>query len=280
MTTPSTNLIAPSNTAGSASDHSRTLRRRPTLAALQHRQTLNALGQQSEEPQSVGEVLGSLMRQFPIPLQTMDNLGKAKAVQKLAAQANIPKRHDIKGALLAAQDGRVPSEWTKRRDSIIHASGSGYIFGLLGPRGRGKTQLAVQAMLANIGIGRSALYAKAYDFFMWIRHSFKCPDFSELDAVSDFLAPSLLVIDEMDVRGETAFEDNLLVYLIDKRYDAMFDTIVISNMIESEFRAAVGPSISDRLRETGGVVNCQWDSFRPSGGGAISQLLPAAANQP
>jgi DNA replication protein DnaC len=133
---------------------------------------------------------------------------------------------------------------------------------LIGPRGTGKTQLSVGAMLDVMSLRRSALYMTAMDVFLWLRAVYADPDVSELDAVAELLAPSLLVIDEVGERGETPFEDQRLTYIIDKRYAAMKDTIVIANLRPEELAKSLGSSIVDRLRECGGIIECKWESFR------------------
>jgi hypothetical protein len=42
----------------------------------------------------------------------------------------------------------------------------------------------------------------------------------------------------------------------------MRDTIMISNETPEKMLAQVGPSIEDRMRECGGIIECNWPSFR------------------
>jgi len=160
-------------------------------------------------------------------------------------------------------DTNAPARWVKTRDMVAGKLGSGFLYAMIGPRGTGKTQIAVQTMVKAVAVGRPALYCKAMDVFLWVRRGKvrDSPD-AEMDLIAQFLSPRLLVIDELGERGETEFEDRLLVYLIDKRYDAMHDTILIANMAEGDFRESTGPSISDRLVECGGAIVCDWASYR------------------
>lgn len=173
--------------------------------------------------------------------------------------ANVPVRHESH----IRDDAGAPHPWRKTRDYVDGRAGSGFLIGLLGNRGTGKTQIAVQAIVHACAVGRPALYVKAMDVFFWVRQA-RLPNAtrSDLDLLSDFMCPRLLVIDELGERGETEFEDRTLTYIIDKRYDAMHDTLLIANMTEKAFRESMGPSISDRLRECGGVIECKWPSFR------------------
>jgi len=107
---------------------------------------------------------------------------------------------------------------------------------------------------------------KAMEIFLRIRATYTNPEQSELDAILEFTQPQLLVIDEVQQRGETDFENLMLAFLIDKRYDDMHDTIVIGNLTPKALTASLDPSITDRLIETGGVMECLWPSFRKSEG--------------
>jgi DNA replication protein DnaC len=85
---------------------------------------------------------------------------------------------------------------------------------------------------------------------------------SEKEAVREFTRPYFLVIDAYEVRGETAFENRILDHVIDLRYDAMKPTLIISNDTPEKFSQSVGLSIIDRIKETGGIVEMNWGSFR------------------
>ena len=66
----------------------------------------------------------------------------------------------------------------------------------------------------------------------------------------------------MEERAETQFEDRMISHLIDLRYDAMLDTILISNQAKESFADSIGKSAVSRLIETGEVIECNWESFR------------------
>lgn len=186
---------------------------------------------------------------------TLDGNARKNAILQ---GANLPRRHTERSE--AEPRGE---KWAKARDLVLGRLGSGFLIGLLGPRGTGKTQIAVEASLGSAIAGRDPLYVKAMDIFYWLRRArVKDSPLADFDLLADFMSPRLLVIDELGERGETDWEDRTLVYLIDKRYDAMHDTLLIANMTESAFRESLGPSIADRLRECGGYIPCDWQSFR------------------
>jgi DNA replication protein DnaC len=149
-----------------------------------------------------------------------------------------------------------------------HGSPEGSLFALWGPRGTGKTQLAVMAAMEfPLPIlpqeNRLPRYVKASDIFREIRGTFKRESTAtEKDVVASFITPLLLIIDEAQERGESDFENITLTHIIDKRYDAMLHTIIISNLRREELGKSLGASIVSRIHETGQDIECNWPSFR------------------
>lgn len=227
------------------------------LKAVQHRTTQATMAQQSDEPKSVGESLRNLFDLSPSCDSTMTpELRKRVLVER----SNIPHRHDLRAQTIEAAES--PREWRAVRDTLHRRQGAGFIAALIGTRGTGKTQIAVQLMLASIGIGQEALYVKAMQIFLWIRATYKHEQRTELDAIADFIRPRLLVIDEIQVRGDTTFEDEMLTHIVDVRYDRGRDTLIIGNLEPEKIAESLGPSILDRLHECGGIIPCNWTSFR------------------
>jgi len=101
------------------------------------------------------------------------------------------------------------------------------------------------------------------EFFLEIKASFR-PDstVTEKQVIEEFIRPKLLIIDETQERGETKWEDGLLTHLIDRRYRQERDTLLISNQTKEAFAESIGASIASRIIETGGIVLCNWPSFR------------------
>ena len=48
----------------------------------------------------------------------------------------------------------------------------------------------------------------------------------------------------------------------DKRYGSMSPTVLIGNATEDQFKRQMGPSIVDRILETGGLFIFGWTSLR------------------
>jgi DNA replication protein DnaC len=178
--------------------------------------------------------------------------------ENLRREWNAPRRH-IENRSKIVHAG----PWLETKTKVLERIGTGFLIGLIGTRGNGKTQLAIEAMFEATSRGLSARYLSAMEFFLAIKSSYAPASPETEDMVLKRLAKiRLLVIDELAKRGESDWENRLLFELIDRRYRNMFDTVVIANQSASEFNASVGPSMADRMNESGGIIECTWESFR------------------
>lgn len=171
-------------------------------------------------------------------------------------------------------------EWQAAYQKALAIAESGGIIVAWGKRGTGKTQIAYQiarnAVFPNpyhpkewrdgfqpIIRPRQCVYAKAMDIFMRMKNGFsRSNQPSELEIVESLVQAAFLVIDEAHVRGETKYEDDKLTHIIDKRYDAMRPTMLITNLTNKDFAAQLSPSILNRIEEIGGGIECNWESYR------------------
>lgn len=182
-----------------------------------------------------------------------------RKTHELRAAWNAPKRH------ATAKDLDWNGEWgqvTQRLSNKIE-SGQGLLVALVGNRGAGKTQIAVELMRVNTSRQKSALYVSTMEWFMAIKSTYKKnTDQTEIDIIKQFRKPNLLVLDEYGRRSDTEWENNLLFELLDKRYSDMNNTVLISNQKAAELMESLGKSLASRLNETGGVIECEWSSWR------------------
>jgi DNA replication protein DnaC len=95
-----------------------------------------------------------------------------------------------------------------------------------------------------------------------IRDAMKQRNVTGGSALSRFVMPKLLVIDEIDKRYSTKWSESKLIAVLDGRYRAVRETIIIGNIKPDAFAASIGPSIVDRIHESGCVIECTWPSFR------------------
>jgi len=172
----------------------------------------------------------------------------------------------LRAAFVPVRHMRCPvnqsAEWDVKFQSVKAILNTGFLVAVLGDRGTGKTQLAVELMRKFAQDSGLLLYVWAVEIFMAIKEAFHKDGPSERQQIDRFVRPDLLVIDEAHERGETEWENRMFSHLIDRRYAAMKDTLLLSNSTSDEFKASVGPSIYSRLIETGGIIECNWESFR------------------
>jgi DNA replication protein DnaC len=151
------------------------------------------------------------------------------------------------------------TEWLAAYDLAKERIKANGIVVLYGKRGGGKTRMAAE-LAVMVG---SSCYRTAMRFFLEVRSTFrKESERSEMDIIDDLAKADLLILDEIQERGDTAFEDRLLTHLIDARYAAMKPTVLIANLAKSDLAESLGKSIVDRARENGKSIEFTWPSYR------------------
>lgn len=198
----------------------------------------------------------------PKPRPTSEQI-EAERVKRIRVNAwraaCIPRRH---AALLKSNS----ESWDEKYNALAERLGSGFLAALLGDRGTGKTKLAAELVRCHTRTSSrpSALYTRAIEFFMAIRESYRKDGPTEREQLAIYTRPTLLVIDDAHEKSESAWENRLFALLVDIRYSNLRDTLLISNQKLDEFKISVGASVYSRLVETGGVIVCNWPSFRRS----------------
>jgi DNA replication protein DnaC len=182
---------------------------------------------------------------------------RLRAIQDLIKAAEFPLRHL---SCTPCMDG----PWGAKFKELQMKLGTGRLLALIGTRGNGKTQLAVALGMDQIRTHlKAARFTTATAFFMAIKSTYKpTATDDEAEIIREFAKPPLLLIDEIGKRGGSEWENNLLFELLNRRYNDMKDTILIDNRTVQEFTETIGPSLASRMNEGGGVVHCDWETFR------------------
>ncbi len=156
--------------------------------------------------------------------------------------------------------------------------GVGAVVALIGIRGAGKTTIAAQLAIERAWrelraqeAGRGWVTTFVYRKMTALVSRFK-PLFANFGSVNaEALAEALqwlcneddvLVIDEMHDLRELAVREALLIDVIDRRYAAEKDTVLISNQTPADFERETPPSVLSRLHEHGRILRCEWPSWR------------------
>jgi len=184
-----------------------------------------------------------------------DYRAKTRPARNLEYKTRFPLRY--------REEWQRPDDqaWHDTLKSIKTRAQDGGIVALIGNRGHGKTRYAAE--VARDLFPTKAQYTTAMELFLRLRNSFrKDSSESEIEIVSELSQCKLLVIDELQERGNTEWEDRILVHIIDKRYGSMIPTILIANLTAEKLTENLGDSISSRMNEGGGIITITGKSHR------------------
>ena len=233
---------------------------------------MNQMPQESKSSEnSIGDVIPEVLKNIKAPTEAEIAKEEAfnEAMEKREAEQErrsvsasfirvscIPERYK---EIAVKKD----TPWYKKALELKRKLNEGCcMFTFLGPRGTGKTAMACILMREYCNMNsKSIMYAKTMSFFRDLKTCFGT-DRTEDVTMEKYLEPSLLVLDEIQVRSSSDWENNMLTHLIDLRYDALKSTIMIGNVAKEALAESIGESIYSRLVETGGVVEFNWKSFR------------------
>lgn len=216
-------------------------------------------------------------RPMPMSAPETENLSERRNRSRLLA-CGIPPR--FLGADFAGYVVRdAMAETAKARGKVLdvcrayamrfreHAAlGRSMIF--TGAPGTGKTMLACIIAKAVLTDGGTAKYATAYRLAGEVKDTYGRSAESERDVIARYVAPDLLVLDEIGMQYGTDAERLALWEVLNGRYESVKPTILVSNLTLPEMAAYVGDRVIDRMRENGGAVLAfTWESFRTGGNG-------------
>lgn len=132
-----------------------------------------------------------------------------------------------------------------------------------GNTGTGKTHLACAIANELLRQGKSALFVRAYEVLRTIRDTWKSGEKTELAVIREFVAPDLLILDEVGVQYGSESERIELFKVVNGRYDEVKPMIMLSNLATPRLLEYLGERIYDRLLDAGGrVVTFDWKSWR------------------
>ena len=194
--------------------------------------------------------------------------GNRLRTETLLSQSGIPLRFKTK--TLDGYDAKTEEQeralriarayvqdWTK-----ISERGTCLIF--TGNAGTGKTHLACAIATEVIGQGASARFIAVIDALRLVKRSYdRTSSGTEDDAIAELVKPRLLILDEVGADYGTEHSKTILFDIINKRYENIKPTIVLTNLDAAALREYFGERIVDRLREGGGkLVTFTWVSHR------------------
>lgn len=136
---------------------------------------------------------------------------------------------------------------------------------LSGNVGTGKTHLAtgmVQQVIREFGA--MAVIVSAAEIIRIAKGAMvRGADYTERDVIGELAGLDLLVIDEVGAQKGSEYELGLLHEVIDRRYQLVRPTVVVSNLAANTLGQFIGVRALDRLRQNGGqAVGFSWSSMR------------------
>ena len=187
-----------------------------------------------------------------------DEINESLKMEKLERNINsfissVPLRFK-----LATFDSFVCSN--DKQNAVVNFLKKGSSCVVYGSNGVGKTHLAFASCLHQVEQGRTAKYVLAFDFFNEIRKSFN--DYRTDKVISGYEHYDYLVIDEIDKTQGTPMEFTYLYSLINKRYNEMKSTVLITNAKPADFATIIGQSALDRVASEGKVIDLTGDNYR------------------
>jgi DNA replication protein DnaC len=164
----------------------------------------------------------------------------------------VPKRH-------RNAKPNQDEQFGEKLEKLKEAFRNGYLVVLCGPRGTGKTQLAVEVIKHTSAKFYSSRFVS---FFRYCQHMKECFDnrsMRESEVMTEYVRPTTLVIDEVGKVSGTEWSQSVLFNLVDRRYNALKDTILITNHTEADLSKEIGASVMRRAAETGGAIDTtEW----------------------
>jgi DNA replication protein DnaC len=168
-------------------------------------------------------------------------------------------------------------EWDSKQKKVFDQTKellqrTGAIVALIGPRGLGKTTIASQLIIERAQDEtlepwvRRPPYRKAQEIVARFKSLYA--DYGNIDTerlierFKNYAAFPLLIIDEFHECDDQRMKDRVMTDLLDRRYAARNDTVLISNQTAEQFVQTTNESTLSRLEEHGRIIKCNWQSFR------------------
>lgn len=144
-----------------------------------------------------------------------------------------------------------------------HERDHGIVLGLIGRYGAGKTLMATGLILEATAKLDSGRYATLLEFNLELEAALKADSGrARIEVLREFRKPKLLCLDDCSGGSESEANMRLFRELLDARYQARRDTILISNVDVGAYMKFLGKALADRAAHGGGYIEFTWESFR------------------
>lgn len=175
-------------------------------------------------------------------------------------KSGVPERYFMESLDTYKITNEMQTTAAKAATNFLHAAKCGEFKSLvmLGNAGTGKTHLAC-AIIREAG----GKYRTAPDIVEEMRRakSFTAAE-TEAEIIDYYGRVKLLVIDEIG-RGISATDEKYMIYqIVNARYNTRKPTVLISNLVKSDFLQYIGVAAADRLVESAEILEMNGESYR------------------
>jgi len=192
----------------------------------------------------------------------------ARFMSEMSLFSTIPRR--FKGKTIdnfkakLKRQLEIQDQCKKYIDNFSKALELGTSLVFCGKPGTGKTHIAYGMVQALVEQQRVAILAPAGEITGYIKSGYRSDEGQSPEELTrKFCEIEFLAIDEVGVQIDSDAERRIFFNIINRRYEEMLPTLLISNLMKNELTQFVGERVMDRMREGRGVVFAfDWDSHR------------------
>jgi DNA replication protein DnaC len=192
---------------------------------------------------------------------------KEKQQKELAGRSDILGLHKFKDASFTSFDADVPGVGKAYIAAHRFASDPRGWLVITGPKGCGKTHLAVAIAKERLSFGDTVLMQTVPDLLDNLRSSYKSDTGFE-QALSLVQRVDLLVLDDYGAESSTPWAREKLFQAINYRYNDDLPTVITSNLLDLAALAEVDTRIASRMSDaaTATFLRMCADDYRPTNG--------------
>lgn len=188
--------------------------------------------------------------------------------RRRVGRAGIPERfHDrsLKSYIAESDEQKKALEFSYDFADTFAGTKTGHSAIFSGKVGTGKTHLAAGVALRIMSrYNKHAVFITVQRLIRSVRDTWsKNSERTESDVIESFVAPDLLILDEVGVQAGSDNEKQILFDVLNERYEKRKSNLLLTNLNVAECRQFLGDRVFDRLREDGGrFIVFDWESHR------------------
>jgi len=196
----------------------------------------------------------------------VENKRKLSLINSFTARSGVPSRFKNK----VLNDLQLINSKQKSILKIIKGylqillKGTSTCLIMCGKPGTGKTHIGCSIVMNLIKAGKESRIITTSNLMRRVKSTYhKESEETEDDVLIEYGSLYFLVIDEVGVQFGTETEKLIFYEIINRRYDNLLPTVLISNLTPDELVVFIGERAFDRFKEDNGVILAfDWESYR------------------